>query len=288
MSEYFFLIPQGTLFAMMLALGMELRPADFARLLRQPLPVGIGMSGQLLLLPLIAFALVSLFPMPLATATGLLLIAACPGGATSNMFTRFAGGDTALSISLTAASSLLAPFTIPLVMLTGMRVLSGESLSLAVSATEMVVTLLGNTLVPVLLGMYWHYRNSASSARYRGYILGTSTVILVLLLIGLAVGTASQQPDIAGMFLRSTLSVVLLLLLTSAFAVLACSIARLNVRHTLTLLLEIGTQNVNLALVMALTLLQQPALLGPTLVYLPFMLLFIAVVICYGRRTLPR
>lgn len=284
MSFDFSLIPTFTLFGMMLALGMELKTADFTRILSTPLPVCIGFSGQLLVLPVVAFALAYFTPIPEATKIGMVIIAACPGGATSNMFSRYAKGDVALSISLTAASSLIAPFTVPLLVIASFSFADMGMSSLDVSATEMVTTLLLNTALPVFLGMSWLHYSPASAVKYRGYILGTTTVILMFLLIGLAIGTTSTQPDVAGMFARSALAVIALIACTSLYAIASARLAALSKPLTLTLILEIGTQNVNLALVIALSILNKPELLGPTLVYLPFMLLLGGAVVFIGRR----
>ena len=126
MSIDFSLIPTLTLAAMMLALGMELKVHDFREVLKMPGAFALGIGGQLILLPAVAFALAVILPIASATALGLILLAACPGGTTSNMFSSYARGDVALSISLTAVSGLAAPVTVPLIVGAGFLVITGE------------------------------------------------------------------------------------------------------------------------------------------------------------------
>lgn len=284
MSRAFLVVPTLTLFCMMLALGLELAPRDFAALRRRPRALAAGLAGQLLAVPLVAFALVLALPLVPVTAVGLILLAACPGGATSNMFSRYAGGDVALSISLTATTSLLAPLSVPLLVGLGSALLLGSESPIDLSGPDAVATLATTTVLPVALGMAGRRRWPHAAERCRGPLLAASALVLVLLLVGLAVNTIRIQEDLAGMLARSLLAAFLLLALAGGLAALGGLALRLGAARTRTLVLEVGTQNVNLALVVALTLLGEPALLGPTLVYLPLMLLFAAGVILFSRR----
>ena len=107
-----------TLFLMMLSMGSTLRPADFAMLLRRPATVAVGLSSQLLLLPLLTLGLLGLMrlsalPMSMEIYAGFVILALSPGGSTSNVFSYLAAGNVALSISLTAVVSLIAPLSLP-------------------------------------------------------------------------------------------------------------------------------------------------------------------------------
>ena len=99
----------------MFALGLELTILDFKRVVKQPQAFIVGAIGQILLLPLVAFGLLSVWQLDPALAVGVMIIAACPGGVTSNLLTYLARGDSALSVSLTAIISLLCVFTLPLI-----------------------------------------------------------------------------------------------------------------------------------------------------------------------------
>jgi bile acid:Na+ symporter, BASS family len=284
MSFDFSIVPTATLALMMLALGMELRPEDFLRLAREPRAAIAGILGQLVLLPAVALAIAMLLPLSPATSMGLVLLAACPGGATSNMFSRYARGDVALSISLTAVSSLAAPVSVPLIVGIGLALLAGPQAAIQVSTAEMVTTLIATTAVPVLMGMAMLHWRPAATVRIRGKLLATATTILVLLVIGLMVNTTRAQPDVIGMFARSSIAVILLISVCSASGIAVSRVLGLSRPRERTLVLELGIQNINIALVVALTFLEQPAYLGPTLVSLPFMLLLGGLVVCWGVR----
>ena len=99
----------------MLGMGLSLTLNDFSRVIRRPKAIGIGLFNQLLLLPLIGFSIAKLLNLPPHIAIGLMILAACPGGATSNLIAHLAKGDTALSVSLTAVASLITIFLIPFI-----------------------------------------------------------------------------------------------------------------------------------------------------------------------------
>jgi bile acid:Na+ symporter, BASS family len=284
MSFDFSVIPAMTLATMMLALGMELRIADFRRVLRQPRAAVLGVFGQMVLLPCVALAMALLLPFALATAVGILLLSACPGGATSNMFARYARGDLALSISLTAISSVLAPISVPLIVGLGLALIAGTQAPIRVSVPEMVATLMLTTAVPVGIGMTLLRWFPAAAEQGRGKLLAVATAALILLIVGLAVNTARAQPDVLGLFARSSVAVGILIVVCAMIIATSSRWLGLPRREQRTLVLEVGIQNVNLALVIALSFLEEPDYLGPTLVYLPFMLLMGAAIIAWGRR----
>ena len=284
MNFDFSVIPSATLAMMMLALGMELSIDDFHRLLSKPRAAFLGVVGQLVILPCVAFGLVLSLPFAMTTSVGLVLLAACPGGATSNMFSRYAGGDVALSISLTAVSSICAPITVPLIVSLGLSLIAGTGSAIHVSMFEMVVTLISTTAAPVIIGMIIFHRYPVAAAKFRGKLLGCATVILVLLVIGLFVNTARIQQDVMGMFFRSATAVALLITICTLFTTLGCRWIALSSSQSRTLVLEVGIQNINLALVVALNFLKEPDYLGPTIVFLPFMFLLGGTVIFWGRR----
>ena len=136
----------------MFSLGMSLTPADFGFALRRPHPLLAGVICQVVLLPLVAFALVRGFAVPGELAVGVLVLACCPGGITSNVMTRLARGDVALSISFTALASLVTTVTLPLILSLGGRALMGAALP-AISITGLGLKMFLMTTLPVVLGV---------------------------------------------------------------------------------------------------------------------------------------
>ena len=141
------------LILIMLGMGMTLVPADFKRVFVKPLASVLGLCLQLLLLPVVAFLLCKGFGLPAELAVGLMLIAACPGGATSNLISHLSNGDTALSVSLTAVSSLVTTLTIPLVMGFAMSTFMDSAQAVSVPFVKTVIQLMVVSVIPIVVGM---------------------------------------------------------------------------------------------------------------------------------------
>ena len=138
----------------MFSVGLELTVADFKRVAIQPKEFIIGTISQMLLLPLIAFGLLSIWSLEPALAVGVMIIAACPGGVTSNLLTYLARGDTALSISLTAIISLLAVFTLPFIVGFSIDYFMDAATAPELSIGKAILGVFSITTVPVIIGMF--------------------------------------------------------------------------------------------------------------------------------------
>ena len=136
----------------MFGLGLGLTTSDFTRLLKTPRDFFVGFLSQVILLPVIAFGLILIIPMPIEIAMGVMIIAAAPGGVTSNVLTKFANGDVALSVSLTAAVSLLAIFIVPLIVFNSANFI-GVEITKEISMKSIAVKMFFVVTVPVLFGM---------------------------------------------------------------------------------------------------------------------------------------
>lgn len=279
-------IPSATLFAMMLALGMTLRPGDFRRIAAAPAAVLLGMSGQLVLLPLVAFALARLLELSPTLSIGLVLIAACPGGVVSNALAQLARGDLALSITLTALSSLVSFVSVPFVVSVALDVFGGEERRVALSFVEMAATLFGTTVLPVLLGMAVLRWRPAAAKRLHRPLLGVSTGVLMLVILGLVVSLSRARAELSmeQLVRNVTPAAVGLVAITMAAGAIGARILGLGGATARTLAIEIGIQNVNLALVVAMSLLGEQRYAGAAVVYLPVMFVFAGGVIALGRR----
>ena len=138
---------------MMATMGMSLTIADFKRVLVYPKAVAVGTVGQLILLPLLGFAVASLFPLSPEMAVGIMLLAACPGGVVSNVLNHLARGNTALSVTLTAVSSVATLVTIPLIVNFGLTQFMTEGSEVALPVLDSMLRLFLIILVPVSIGM---------------------------------------------------------------------------------------------------------------------------------------
>ena len=137
----------------MLGLGLGLKLEDFGRVLKTPRDFIVGFISQLIILPIIAYILILIFKTPPEIAIGVMIIAAAPGGVTSNIMTKFADGDVALSISLTAIISLLSIITVPLIIFTSAGLLGITEISQNISMTGIALKMFLVVTVPVILGM---------------------------------------------------------------------------------------------------------------------------------------
>ena len=137
----------------MLGLGLGLSTKDFLRILKNPKDFIVGLTCQLILLPIVAYILVSIFNTPIEIAIGVMIIAAAPGGVTSNVMTKFAKGDVALSISLTAVISLISIISVPFIVFNSANLLGATNISDNVTLTGVAIKMAGVVTVPVILGM---------------------------------------------------------------------------------------------------------------------------------------
>ena len=137
----------------MLGLGLGLKIDDFTRILKTPKDFFVGFFSQLIILPLVAYLLIIIFKVPPEIAIGVMIIAAAPGGVTSNILTKFANGDVALSISLTAVISLISIITVPLIIFTSADLFGITNISQNISMTGIALKMFLVVTVPVILGM---------------------------------------------------------------------------------------------------------------------------------------
>ncbi|WP_310621502.1 bile acid:sodium symporter family protein [Flexibacterium corallicola] len=164
----------------MFSLGITLKFQDFARVAIMPKALAIGLIGQLLLLPLIAFGLLQLFPLGPALALGVMILAFSPGGVTSNMLTYIAGGSVALSVTLTAVSSVLCVATVPfLVALSAQHFLNQDALQVDVRSIAVSMALL--TAAPVLIGLLLNHFAARFAYRIAPAISKIATLLLIII-----------------------------------------------------------------------------------------------------------
>ena len=186
----------------MFALGLGLTGGNFLRVVKQPRDFFIGALSQIILLPIIAFILVKIWPIAPELAIGVMIIAAAPGGVTSNLLTSFAKGDVALSISLTAIISLLCVITIPFIVLTSVGLLGGSNISQDISLISMSRDMFLIVTVPVLLGMLLRRFASGIALKFEPTAKKVSTVLFVLVLLG---AIAAERENIISFFAQAGL-----------------------------------------------------------------------------------
>ena len=168
----------------MFALGLGLTGTDFLRVIKQPKDFFVGAISQIILLPIIAFILVKIWPISPELAIGVMIIAAAPGGVTSNILTSFARGDVALSVSLTAIISLLSVITVPFIIVTSLGLLGSENISQNISLTSMAISMFVIVTVPVIIGMIFRKFVSNAAIKFEPIAKKISVVLFIIVLLG--------------------------------------------------------------------------------------------------------
>lgn len=246
-----FLLP-AALFVIMLGMGLSLVVDDFRRVVLYPKAVLIALVNQLLLLPLIGFGLCFVFGLQAELAVGLMLIAACPGGATSNLISHLAKGDTALSITLTAISSLITIFSIPFIVNFSLLYFMerGQFISLDVPAT--ILQIIAITLVPVSIGMGVRSRSRVFADKMNRPVRIASVVFFFLVIAG---AVLKERAHLVEYMQLVGLSAISLNILTMALGYLSGRLFRLNKAQCITISIESGIQNGTLGIIIATTFL---------------------------------
>ena len=235
----------------MFALGLGLTGADFIRVIKQPRDFFVGAFSQIIILPIIAFILVKIWPVAPELAIGVMIIAAAPGGVTSNLLTSFAKGDVALSISLTAIISLLCIFTIPFIVLTSVALLDDSNINQNISLFSMSRDMFLIVTVPVILGMLLRRFVSEMALKFEPKAKKVSAVLFVLVLLG---AIAAERENVISYFAQAglitlTLNVVMMIIAYYIAQLLATGSAQ---KKCITI--ECGLQNGTLAIFVSTTI----------------------------------
>lgn len=254
------------LFVIMLGMGLGLTVDDFKRIAIAPKPVIIGLLAQLVMLPLVGFALASFFPLSPEIAVGVMVLVACPGGATSNLVTYLAQGNVALSISLTAISSLITVLTIPLVVNFAMQAFLSETAAIQLSFIETVVKIAVITLIPVSLGMVIHRYFPQFSAKVEAWVKWLSLFFLALIIFGLLL---KERGNVLSFLLQVGWVTLALNVVTMTLGYVFSRIAKLEHRSAVAITSEVGIQNGTLAITVASApaLLNNPTMAIPAAIY---------------------
>ena len=232
----------------MLALGLGLTGGDFLRVVKQPRDFFVGAFSQIILLPIIAFILVKIWPIAPELAIGVMIIAAAPGGVTSNILTSFAKGDVALSISLTAIISLLSVITIPFIVLTSVRLLGDTNVTEDISLFALSRDMFLIVTVPVILGMLFRRFVERIAAIFEPIAKKVSTILFILVLIG---AIAAERENVVSYFAQAGLITLVLNVIMMVVAFYLAQLFGSGVEQKKCITIECGLQNGTLAIFVA-------------------------------------
>ena len=247
----------------MFGLGLGLTTSDFTRVLKTPRDFFVGFLSQVILLPIIAFGLILIIPMPIEIAMGVMIIAAAPGGVTSNVLTKFANGDVALSVSLTAVVSLLAIFIVPLIVFNSANFI-GVEVTKEISMKSIAVKMFFVVTVPVLFGMIVRSLMTDFIISKTLIIQRLSIILFLIVFISIWV---EEWDKIVSFITRAGLVTGILNLVMIFVGYYVAKMFASGVAQRKCISLECGLQNGTLAVVVATQLFDEMVFMVPTAAY---------------------
>jgi len=241
-----------SLMIIMLGMGLSLVVDDFKRIFSQPKAIVIGLVNQLILLPVIAFVLVSLFPLQPEIAVGVMILAACPGGATSNLISHLAKADTALSVTLTAFSSLITILTIPFIVNFSLEQFLDQSNMIQLDIAQTFLQILMIIIIPVFIGMMIRKYKENFALKMEKPVRIASALVLILVIVGIII---KEKDSLATSFQQAGLIVVCLNIIVMFVGYYSAKLFKITNKRALSIAIESGIQNGTLGITVAVVLL---------------------------------
>ncbi|WP_029036702.1 bile acid:sodium symporter family protein [Salinimicrobium xinjiangense] len=252
------------LFIIMLGMGLTLKPADFKNVILFPRAVGIGLILKLLFIPALTFGLLYLIPLQPELAVGFVLLAACPGGATTNLITHLAKGDVALSITLTAIASVITVFTIPILVDLGMIQFMGEGQMIELPFFKTIIQILLITILPVSIGMLLFKKWPRLAHKAEKPVKILSAVFLVLIIAAVLI---KERANLVEFFIKAGPLSLLLNLLGMLSGYYITKAITKNKARSLAVGIEVGIVNGTLGIAIAAGILENSVMTIPAAIY---------------------
>ncbi|MCI2228492.1 bile acid:sodium symporter family protein [Polaribacter sp. MSW13] len=249
----------------MLGMGMTLVLSDFTRIIKYPKAILIGLTNQLLLLPIIGFSLAIVFNLSPVMAVGLMILATCPGGPTSNLITQICKGNIALSVTLTAIASIVSVLTIPFILSYALSYFGSDTnVTIKLPILNTILQIMVITVIPIAIGMFIRKYREKFANRMEKTMRIASTIIFILVFIAVLaanfklIGTAMKEVGLVTLLLN---------VVTMAVGYLTAKLFNLNIKNAISITIESGIQNGTLAFVIATTILNNIEMGIPTAAY---------------------
>lgn len=272
-----------SLFILMTGVGLTLRLKDFRSVVDYPRALILGTLAQIIFLPAVAFALGMLLSLPPAIAVGLVIVAACPGGTTSNVFAFLGKGNLALSILMTAGASLITVVTLPLFANWAIRLFTEQTLEqpLQLPVVDTIVMLLVIIFVPVMLGMGLRSWKTELAGKLEGAVSAFGMFVLFALVVLIVYQTRDHLLDL---LIQAGPSVIALNVIGIATGFGIAKLAGHDYADGLTLAMELGIKNSTIGLTVTLTLLGSADIAMPAALYGLLMFFSAGILVAAGRR----
>ena len=270
-----------SLVIIMLGMGLSLVIDDFKRIFVYPKAILVGLVNQLIILPLIGFGLAVVFPVQPEIAIGIMILAACPGGPTSNLIAHLAKGDTALSVTLTSLSSFVTILTIPFIVNFALMHFLEEGQMIRLDVLETILQIMGIIVVPVSIGMIIRKYNEKFALRMANPVRKASGFVIALVIIGIVV---KERENFISYFRQAGLIALSLNVATMLVGFYSAKLFKIIDRRAISISIESGIQNGTLAISIAVVLLGSTELAITPAVYSLLMFFTGGVVIYLGNK----
>jgi bile acid:Na+ symporter, BASS family len=268
----------------MFGMGLSLRAEDFRRVAIYPKAAALGTFNQIIVLPLVGFMLLMLIPMRTPElAVGIMILAACPGGPTSNLISHISKGDTALSITLTAISSLIVVITIPLIVNFSLRYFMQHQEYIPLPVFDTIVKVIIITLIPVAIGMVTRARAVRFSQRMQKPVKLMSGILLVVIILA---AILNDRENFFDFFAQAGPVALALNAAMLVIGYVTAKIARLSTSQSVTISIESGIQNGTLGIAIAATLLKNPTMTISPAIYSLIMFMTAGFIIAWANLKL--
>lgn len=269
------------LMIIMWGMGLSLVIDDFKRVVKFPKAIITGLLNQLILLPLIAYGLVSLFSVSPETAIGIMILAACPGGATSNLIAHLAKGDTALSVSLTAITSLITIITIPFIVNFALESFADQGQIIQLDVVDTIKKIFMVVIIPVIIGMVIRRFYPGFAGKMAKPVRIASAALLALIIIAIAI---KEKDHLLDYFAQAGAIALALNILTMLVGFYSARLLLVPKDQSISISVEAGIQNGTMALLVAIGLLNSTEYAIAPAVYSLIMYGSGSFIIWYGNK----
>ena len=271
----------SSLIIIMLGMGLSLVIDDFKRIIVYPKAILVGLVNQLILLPLIGFGIAVGFPLTPEIAIGIMILAACPGGPTSNLITHLAKGDTALSVTLTALSSFITILTIPFIVNFALEHFLEKGEIIQLDVMDSIKNIFVIIIIPIIIGMLIRKYAPGFSNKMEKPVRIASAIVLALVIIGIVI---KEKENFASYFQQAGIVALLLNVSTMVVGYFSARLFRITDKRALSISIESGIQNGTLAITVAVVLLGSTEFAIAPAIYSLLMFFTGGIVIYIGLR----
>ena len=271
----------SSLIIIMLGMGLSLVVDDFKRIIVYPKAILIGLTNQIIILPLIGFGIASLFPVKPEIAIGIMILASCPGGPTSNLIAHLAKGDTALSVTLTSLSSFITILTIPFIINFSLVHFLEEGQYVQLPVLKTIMQILMIIVIPVSIGMIIRRYREDFAQRMSKPVRTASGIVLALIIIGIVL---KEKANFVSFFQQAGIVALVLNVSTMVVGYYSAKLFKIVDKRAVSISIESGIQNGTLAMSIAIVLLGSTAFAIAPAVYSLIMFGTGGIVIYLGLR----